>query len=563
MRSQYTGIGTRLTRIICTIFGLYLIAVSAVGYVMYQQYQGFSTLATREFGRAMAAAELTRDAEIIAAEVFEMMVGNRRSISAGSQRTDNLAQLYQSARERLRQLSLSIDPGQVVSSELERWQEPFFLSLERLDQRLEQEKQLQAEQLHQMDALFMLQRQLPADDFDALSPDEQRFVSYALTALVTAASALSAERPGHVAQLEQSCQQALERMAALPLDNQALIELRRQFAAILPDIFASRAPLLKSARASLASARETRVLAQKLTGASFGYHQQLKASALQAIADHQVLIRNSLLGLLLASLLLLGITIGAILYIRRHIVHRINRLSAAMQARLNGETVPIPVAGHDEISAMGASFAVFVDARRQAEQQLEQANMNLQRMNAELERLSTTDALMGIPNRRSFDEQLNQEWRRAIRNGSRLAIVMADVDMFKRFNDTYGHQAGDDCLRQVAQVMNAQLKRSGDMIARYGGEEFIVLLPGLDLAQAKQLAEQLRVAVSGLQIPHAHSPSGHVSISLGVAANRPHPNMRVESLIHQADNALYTAKRLGRNRVCSTPEEPLDTDPKG
>ena len=101
------------------------------------------------------------------------------------------------------------------------------------------------------------------------------------------------------------------------------------------------------------------------------------------------------------------------------------------------------------------------------------------------------------------------------------------------------------------------------MIARYGGEEFIVLLPGLDLAQAKQLAEQLRVAVSGLQIPHAHSPSGHVSISLGVAANRPHPNMRVESLIHQADNALYTAKRLGRNRVCSTPEEPLDTDPKG
>jgi diguanylate cyclase (GGDEF)-like protein len=126
---------------------------------------------------------------------------------------------------------------------------------------------------------------------------------------------------------------------------------------------------------------------------------------------------------------------------------------------------------------------------------------------------------------------------------------MADVDVFKRFNDTYGHQAGDDCLRQVAQVMSDQLKRSGDMIARYGGEEFIILLPGLDLSHAKQLAEQLRAAVAGLRIPHAHGPTGYVSISLGVASNRPHLNMRVETLIHRADNALYAAKSSGRNRV--------------
>ena len=175
--------------------------------------------------------------------------------------------------------------------------------------------------------------------------------------------------------------------------------------------------------------------------------------------------------------------------------------------------------------------------------------MHLQKMNAELERLSTTDALTGIPNRRSFDQQLEHEWRRALRDGTRLAIVMADVDVFKRFNDTYGHQAGDDCLRQVAQVMSDQLKRSGDMIARYGGEEFIVLLPGLDLSHAKQLAEQLRAAVAGLRIPHAHGPTGHVSISLGVASNRPHLNMRVETLIHRADDALYAAKSSGRNRV--------------
>jgi diguanylate cyclase (GGDEF)-like protein len=549
MQQPHTSIGTRLTLIIGTIFGLYLMAVSAVGYVMFQQYQGFSNLADREFGRAMAAAELTRDAEIIAAEVFEMMVGSRRSISAGSQRTENLAGLYRSARDRLQQLSSSADADRAANRELDRWQEPFFLSLGQLDQRLELEKQLQTEHLQLIDTLFILQQRLPLSDFDAQSPDQQRFISHALTALVAASSALSAERPGHVAQLERACEQALQKLALLPLEDEKLLELRRQLTEVLPEAFRSRGRLLKASRASLATARETRVLAQKLTGASFGYHLQLKASAQQAITDHQKLIRSSLFGLLLASLTLLAITFGAIMYIRRHIVLRINRLNAAMQAHLQGKQVPVPESGSDEISTMGASFAVFVDARRQAEQQLEQANMHLQKMNAELERLSTTDALTGIPNRRSFDQQLEHEWRRALRDGTRLAIVMADVDVFKRFNDTYGHQAGDDCLRQVAQVMSDQLKRSGDMIARYGGEEFIVLLPGLDLSHAKQLAEQLRAAVAGLRIPHAHGPTGHVSISLGVASNRPHLNMRVETLIHRADNALYAAKSSGRNRV--------------
>lgn len=535
-------------------------AVSAVGYVMYQQYQGFSNLADREFGRAMAAAELTRDAEIIAAEVFEMMVGSRRSISAGSQRTENLAGLYRSARDRLQQLSSSADADRAANRELDRWQEPFFLSLGQLDQRLKLEKRLQTEHLQLIDTLFMLQQRLPLSDFGAQSPDHQRFISHALTALVAASSALSAERPGHIAQLEQVCEQSLQKLALLPLEDEKLLELRRQLTEILPEAFRSRAPLLKAKRASLATARETRVLAQKLTGASFSYHLQLKASAQQAITDHQKLIRSSLFGLLLASLILLAITCGAIMYIRRHIVLRINRLNAAMQAHLQGEQVPVPDSGNDEISTMGASFAVFVEARRQAEQQLGQANIHLQKMNAELERLSTTDALTGIPNRRSFDHQLEHEWRRALRDGTRLAIVMADVDVFKRFNDTYGHQAGDDCLRQVAQAMSAQLKRSGDMIARYGGEEFIVLLPGLDLSQAKKLAEQLRAAVAKLGIPHAHGPAGHVSISLGVASYRPHPNMRVETLIHQADSALYTAKKLGRNRVCSAPEGPLEQD---
>lgn len=551
MRYPYAGIGTRLTLIICTIFGLYLIAVSAIGYVMYQQYQGFSTLASREFGRSMAAAELTRDAEIIAAEVFEIMVGSRRTISAGNQRTENLANLYHAARERVQKLAPAADSDLDARKELDRWQEPFFLSLGQLDKQLNVEKQGQIEHLKRIDELFLLQQQLAQYDLNALSSSQQLFISHALTALTAAASALSVERPGHIAQLEETSRHALQQLAALQIHDSGMIRLRTELAQMLPEIFSSRTPLLKAARASLATARQTRVLAQKLSSATFSYHLQLKASAQEAIAEHQRLISHSLFGLLLASMALVAITLGAIVYIRRNVVLRINRLSAAMQAHLKGEQVPIPDEGNDEISGMGASFAVFVDARRKAELQLEEANEHLQQMNSELERLSTTDALTDIPNRRRFDQQLDLEWRRALRDGHMLAVIMADVDLFKRFNDTYGHQKGDECLRQVAQAMAFELKRSGDMIARYGGEEFILLLPGQDVQQALQLAEKLADAVRHLNIAHHGSPLGHVTISLGVAALVPVPESRVEQLIHDADNALYLAKTRGRDRVCA------------
>ncbi|PSL11708.1 diguanylate cyclase (GGDEF)-like protein [Marinobacterium halophilum] len=546
------SIGTRLTLIISAIFGLYLIAVSAIGYVMYQQYQGFSHLASRQFDRAMAAAELTRDAEVIAAEVFEVMVGSRRSVSAGNERADNLANLYKTARERLDEL----DRLEVVDISarlaLDRWQGPFFKSLGQLGQQLESEKMLQQAQLQRLDRIFLLLQQLPLNmDTPELQPYQHRFVSHALAALAVASSALSTERPGHIAQLERTGRQALQQLAALPLQDEASIKVRQKLQEALPEVFESRLPLLKSARATLATARHTRVLAQKLTGATFNYHLQLKASAKQAIAAHQGLIRHSLLGLFAASLALVAVTIGAVMYVRRNIVQRINRLSAAMQSHLHGRWVPIPQDGADEISEMGASFAVFVDARRKAELQLEEMNVHLQQMNTELERLSTTDSLTQTPNRRCFDQQLELEWYRALREGRTLSVVMADIDLFKCFNDTYGHQKGDECLQQVAQAMASQLKRSSDMIARYGGEEFILLLPGQRLEQAVQLAENLADAVRQLDIEHHGSPLGRVTVSLGVAAQIPLPQGRVEQLIHDADNALYMAKKQGRDQVCT------------
>ncbi|MGE5386561.1 MAG: diguanylate cyclase domain-containing protein [Betaproteobacteria bacterium] len=169
--------------------------------------------------------------------------------------------------------------------------------------------------------------------------------------------------------------------------------------------------------------------------------------------------------------------------------------------------------------------------------------------NQELVRLSSSDGLTGIPNRRYFDETLNREWRRSRRNSSALALIMCDVDHFKRFNDLYGHQTGDECLRRVARVLTQASDRGGDIPARYGGEEFSVILPDTSIDGAGIVAEKAREAVIALDIPHAQSPYGVVTISLGVASLIPDETGAPETLILAADQALYQAKHEGRNRV--------------
>ncbi|MBR9857229.1 MAG: diguanylate cyclase [Gammaproteobacteria bacterium] len=552
------SIGSKLTLIIGAVFGLYLLSVTVIGYVMYSQYRGFSTLASSHFDRAMIAAELTRDAETIAAEVFEMLVSSERSTSAGNSRAENLASIYQATRQRLDAVDTTDVVDAATRSELDRWQQPFFSSLERLDARLAAEQSLQAANLNRIDELFLLLQQLPSvGATSALPVADQRFVAHALAALSYAAAALSAERPGQIARLQGSCQQQLQQLAALPMASKGFIELRERLNSTLPTIFTSRRPLLQHERATLATARQTRVLAQKLTSATFNYHLQLKAAAQQAITVHQRMIRRSLFGLLLASLALITITVGAVIYVRRAVVLRINRLSAAMHAHQLGHDEPIPCDGHDEISLMGSTFAVFVEARRQAEQQLEQANKHLQQMNDELHRLSEIDELTRIANRRRFDQHMTSVWRRAQREQSAIGLIMADIDFFKRFNDEYGHQAGDECLHRVAQALAGELHREGDMVARYGGEEFILLLPGLNLVQTEQLAQHLLQAVRRLQIPNAQADCHMVTISLGVASVVPTTQNRVESLISRADQALYAAKHRGRDQFCSAVTDEL------
>lgn len=176
--------------------------------------------------------------------------------------------------------------------------------------------------------------------------------------------------------------------------------------------------------------------------------------------------------------------------------------------------------------------------------------LELERSNRQLAALSSTDALTGLANRRRFDEAWAEEWQRAARQGASLALLLIDVDHFKAYNDHYGHQAGDECLRRVAAVLAGVARRAGELVARYGGEEFVVVLPGADATTAREFAERLRMAVEAEAMPHAHSPAAPVvTISMGVAAGQPRHETDAEALLKEADVALYLAKRQGRNQV--------------
>jgi diguanylate cyclase (GGDEF)-like protein len=161
------------------------------------------------------------------------------------------------------------------------------------------------------------------------------------------------------------------------------------------------------------------------------------------------------------------------------------------------------------------------------------------------------DGLTGVRNRRDFDERLVTEWGRSARRRSELSVILIDVDFFKRFNDTYGHQAGDDCLRRVAAALGGPLRRPGDLLARYGGEEFVCLLPDTGLAGAMNVARQLGAQVFAQQIEHANSAVAPVvTVSLGMCAKPGDASGSAEQLLREADAQLYAAKARGRHRAC-------------
>jgi diguanylate cyclase (GGDEF)-like protein len=195
--------------------------------------------------------------------------------------------------------------------------------------------------------------------------------------------------------------------------------------------------------------------------------------------------------------------------------------------------------------------AAQTDELQRTVEELRQAHAGLAGANVRLEELSRSDDLTGIANRRRLQSQLKIEWDRAVAEGRPLAFVLVDLDHFKRLNDTRGHSEGDLCLQRVAHYLDGTVSAAGGLVARYGGEEFAVLLPGIDLPAAHLTAERLRRGIEALALPHEAAPAGRITASFGVAAWVPQAGEKPESLIEDADLALYRAKSEGRNRVCA------------
>ena len=233
----------------------------------------------------------------------------------------------------------------------------------------------------------------------------------------------------------------------------------------------------------------------------------------------------------------------------------------------------------DHLYRLSTSLTAEVRERQAAEERLQNLVQAITREKGDLEILvqilmdqgdesaqegekARIDGLTQIANRRRFDEYLLQEWRRHIRMQQSLSLLICDVDHFKLFNDSYGHQAGDECLKSVAKAIN-QCFRGGDLVARYGGEEFAMVLPQTNRAGAVQVAERVRAAVAAAVLPHAGSPvRNQVTVSIGVACATPRPKGPTDAwtLIEEADRQLYLAKHRGRDQVSYQHEENTEDD---
>ncbi|MDH5784323.1 MAG: diguanylate cyclase [Chromatiales bacterium] len=198
----------------------------------------------------------------------------------------------------------------------------------------------------------------------------------------------------------------------------------------------------------------------------------------------------------------------------------------------------------DEFGQLSTSINTLLDT-------IQSKTDSLNDLNDELLRLSLHDPLTGIANRRMFDQEFAKEWNRHRRDKSSLSVIMCDIDYFKKYNDTYGHQQGDDCIIQVANILKSSLNRASDIVARYGGEEFVILMIDANIQDGKQLAEKILHNLSTANIEHKGSSiSEHITMSFGVASLVPDASGSTDILLRHADKALYSAKQNGRNQIC-------------
>ena len=358
-------------------------------------------------------------------------------------------------------------------------------------------------------------------------------------------------------ELRHELLQPMEQLASLILSDDGLIGLR-----------ASELLLLKKIT-ELNAVNETileRVNTATTQMVSNSQSEMTKtASSLTLLRE-----RSMLILLLLAGLSFLGIAGLMHFYVNGQVIAQLSWLSSSMQKLAAGHlNINLPPTGPSELGRLGAALHQFrnitADARtreealevsnlraQQALEALEEKTVELEIVNKKLIELSIKDPLTGLFNRRHFDETLQFEWDRAGHGDKAIALLLLDVDHFKSFNDCYGHQAGDECLKELASVFKNHARRAGDVAARYGGEEFCIICPYMDNNKAKALADNICTAVSKLKLLHKGSPFGVVTVSIGYAVAEPPYENSISSphrLLRTADAAMYKAKNSGRNCV--------------
>lgn len=536
------SIGARLTLLLGLSLVLYLVMAGMSIQSLLVQTEGLKELSGKHYERALRAAELTRDAEVIAAQTFENILSTNRSVSEEGAVDRDLIDIYQSVRQQL----TAVNPEeQTLLEDIDLIQKPYFSSLEKLSQRMKEERQLKEQELSLLSQLQRASQQLT-------SGEERNLSAYLVAQKVinTCLTALKAEKNGQLYRLKSRSDQLMLQLSANPVLLDTLQPLVNQ-------TFELRKPLIQAHRATLASAREARLYAQRLTTSSFNYFQSLKKTAYNAARAYEQSAQQAFLLVGLFSIVFLCGILAIVIYIRRQVVERLNLLSETMSAHVSGSFQPIPTEGHDEISVIGQAFQVFVNARNSAEQRLslsqeetEQANQQLRKLNRQLLALSETDPLTGLANRRHFDQRLQDHWQMSLNLKQPLGLMMCDIDHFKAYNDRYGHQAGDTCLKLVAETLKAVASTfPGTLLGRYGGEEFILLQSNARNTDIQQFSEALRSAIEQLAIEHKGSEYQIVTLSIGATACEPSLQGSVTHLISHADKALYMAKDQGRNRA--------------
>lgn len=269
---------------------------------------------------------------------------------------------------------------------------------------------------------------------------------------------------------------------------------------------------------------------------------EIKITEKMALTLNKAETETSFIGLALVVGVIFLIVL--IIFVQKNIVSRLHLLNSMVKSKINGENISTNLKGNDEITDLAKSFLLFSDT--------------IEQQQVKLEHMSLSDGLTNIANRRALDIRLLHDIELSVRKKSHVAVLLLDVDCFKLYNDNYGHAAGDECLKIIANIIKDGLKRSQDFVARYGGEEFVCVLPDTDLDGAVAIAEHILHSIRDAKVRHKFSTvADFITLSIGIAVSSPERVLLPDQLLNQADKALYRAKNSGKNKHCSN-ESVLD-----